>query len=171
MLFLSRTKKLIFTPYIFITNKDLRLRTLTNNFWLFDNKFLGTWKVIKNCCKFLLHFSGKCASDYMHFRWNSNWEKALALNSFEFLILWKLRTEEFFISFSFFDIKFVYGMWMCFSHEIHMKHNFLDRVWIWSISYIKMNCINESRRNITQNDRSAMYFLSRLIRHQMATHL
>lgn len=101
MLFLSRTKKLIFTPYIFITDKDLRLRTLTNNFWLFDNKFLGTWKVIKNCCKFLLHFSGKCASDYMHFRWNSNWEKALALNSFEFNFM-KIAYRRIFHFFFFF---------------------------------------------------------------------
>lgn len=134
--------RLLFPLYI-LTKEDIILRTLTNNFWLFDNKFLGTWKVTENkkCCKFLLHFSGKCASNYMHFRWNSIGKKHLNWTRLK-LILWKLHTEGFFISFFFFNIIFVYGMWMSFSLEIHVKHNLLDRVWIWSISFIKMNCIN-----------------------------
>lgn len=133
--------RLLFPLYI-LTKEDLILRTLTNNFWLFDKNFLGMWKVTekKNCCKFLLHFSEKCASDYMHFRWNSIGEKALALNSFEVNFM-KIAYRRIF-HFFFFYIKFVYGMWLCFLHEIHVKHNLLDRVWIWSISFIKMNCIN-----------------------------
>lgn len=126
MLFLSRTKKLIFTPYIFITNKDLRLRTLTNNFWLFDNKFLGTWKVIKNCCKFLLHFYGKCASDYMHFRWNSNWEKALALNSFEFNFM-KIAYIRIFHFFFFFLTSNLFMECEC---AFHMKFTWSTIFWI-----------------------------------------
>lgn len=94
--------RLLFPLYI-LTKQDIILRTLTNNFWLFDNKFLGTWKVTENkkCCKFLLHFSGKCASNYMHFRWNSIGKKHLNWTRLK-LILWKLHTEGFFISFSFF---------------------------------------------------------------------
>lgn len=36
--------RLLFPLYI-LTKEDLILRTLTNNFWLFDKNFLGMWKV------------------------------------------------------------------------------------------------------------------------------